>query len=95
MACNGMGIAYGKLGHTEDALDNFNDALSFAPTDEARQVAQSNIEKYKQAVGEEEDVETMWLYMKSGGCKHIEVRKSDMLKNQKLRKNYEKMLFRY
>ena len=81
MACNGMGIAYGKLGHTEDALENFNDALAFAPTEEAREVAQSNIDKYKQAVGQEEDTMTMWCYMKSGGCRHIEVKKSDVMKS--------------
>ncbi len=80
MACNGMGIAYAKLGHIDDAVENFNDALAFAPTDEAKEVAHSNIDKYKKAVDEAEDTETMWLYMKDGGCKHIDVRKSDILK---------------
>jgi tetratricopeptide (TPR) repeat protein len=85
MACNGMGISYAKLGHIDDAIENFQDALVFAPNEEAKQVAQSNIDKYKQAIEEKEDEETMWLYMKSGECKHIKVKKSDILKSKKFK----------
>ena len=52
MACNGMGIAYVKLGKLFDAIENFQDAIDYAPTDEAKGVAKRNLEKYKKAVKE-------------------------------------------
>lgn len=52
MACNGMGIAYAKWGKLFDAIENFQDAIDYAPTDEARKVAERNLEKYKKVVKE-------------------------------------------
>lgn len=49
MACNGMGIAYSKWGKPTDAVENFRDAIEHAPNEEARKVAESNLEKYKEA----------------------------------------------
>ena len=52
MACNGMGIAYAKCGKLFDAIENFQDAIDYAPTNEAKKVAERNLEKYKKAVKE-------------------------------------------
>ena len=49
-ACNGMGMAYANWGKSYDAIENFEDAILFAPTEEAKQVAQRNLDKYKDAV---------------------------------------------
>ena len=49
MACNGMGISYAKLGKPIDAIENFQDALSYAPNEEVGRVAKDNLEKYKEA----------------------------------------------
>ena len=56
MACNGMGIAYSKWGKMLDAIENFQDALVFAPNKEAQEVAQRNIDKYKKAVKDKLDI---------------------------------------
>jgi len=50
IACNGIGIAYAKLGKVLDAIDNFGDAVLYAPDEEAKKVAKSNLEKYQKAV---------------------------------------------
>jgi len=50
MACNGMGIAYAKLGKSMDALDNFTDAVLYAPTEKTKQVAKRNLDKYQKAL---------------------------------------------
>ena len=57
MACNGMGIAYSKLGFQTDALDNFADAVEHAPNDRARAVAMSNLEKLGKALKNKTGVE--------------------------------------
>lgn len=50
MACNGMGISYAKWGKVIDAIDNFADAVLYAPNEEAKKVAKLNLEKYQEAV---------------------------------------------
>ena len=50
MACNGMGIAYAKLGKPIDTIENFQDAIKYAPSEEAKNVAIKNLEKYKKAL---------------------------------------------
>jgi len=57
MACNGMGIAYAKWGKPMDAIDNFADAVLYAPTEEAKQVAKANLEKYQKALKEKTGIE--------------------------------------
>ena len=39
VACNGMGIAYAKWGKPTDAIENFQDAIKYAPSEEAKKVA--------------------------------------------------------
>jgi len=50
MACNGMGIAYAKLGKPIDTIENFQDAIKYAPSEKAKNVAIRNLEKYKEAL---------------------------------------------
>jgi tetratricopeptide (TPR) repeat protein len=57
MACNGMGIAYAKLGKVTDAIDNFVDAVSYAPTEEAKRTAKSNLGKYQKTVKDKTDID--------------------------------------
>lgn len=52
MACNGMGIAYAKLGNISDAIENFSDAVEYAPNEEARDVVLRNLRRYQQAVAD-------------------------------------------
>ena len=49
MACNGMGICYSRLGKPIDAVENFVDAIEYAPNQEARQVALGNLKQYQEA----------------------------------------------
>jgi tetratricopeptide (TPR) repeat protein len=57
MACNGMGISYSKWSRQTDALENFTDAVLYAPTEEAKSVAKTNLEKLQQALKEKTGVE--------------------------------------
>lgn len=57
MACNGMGISYSKLGKVADTIENFADAVLYAPSEKAREVAKSNLEKYQRAVKDKTGVE--------------------------------------
>lgn len=57
MACNGMGTAYSKIGKQMDAIDNFADAVLYAPTEEAKQVAKTNLEELQKALKEKTGVE--------------------------------------
>ncbi len=50
MACNGMGIAYAKWGKPTDAIENFQDAIKYAPSEEAKKIVIRNLEKYKKAL---------------------------------------------
>lgn len=52
MVCIGMGISKTKLGRHDLALDDFNDAIIYAPNEEARQVAQINKEKLEARLAE-------------------------------------------
>lgn len=56
MACNGMGISYSKWGRQTDALENFADAFSCAPNDEARSVAKTNLDNLQKALKEKTGV---------------------------------------
>ncbi len=57
MACTGMGIAYAKWGKLAEAIDNFQDAIVHAPTEEALQVAKSNLGKYQKALKDKTGIE--------------------------------------
>lgn len=49
MACNGMAVAYSKLGKQIDAIENFRDAVTYAPNEEAKNVAEGNLRKLTEA----------------------------------------------
>lgn len=57
IACNGMGISYSKWGKQMEALENFQDAIAYAPAEEARRIAGNNLAKLQQALKEKTGIE--------------------------------------
>lgn len=67
MASNGMGIAYSKWGKPMGAIDSFQDAISYAPNEEARRVATGNLERCEKVLKDKTGVEFNTYFFDSSG----------------------------